>query len=1209
MRNIFKKSLFITLACLATSTIWAQSTKTFDFSNESALNDWTFTVDNPKNGTAKYEILSSHQGIAAKDGSFLALSYMNQSLIKITLTSKESFNNISHISYDVCSTDNSKPDFTLNIVDDDGNIIQNIYSNYTTKGNFGSSGTKVWGKSDSNIEPAKTGHVQIVTYASSSGKYAAIDNIIVTYQAGKSTDATLSDLKIDGTTIEGFDPNKTAYTYSVPATATAAPVITATKNDSKAADPVITQPALPTPGNSTTGTVKVTAEDQTTTLTYTITFTRAELSHDATLKDIQVDDKSISGFSPTTLSYNVDIPFSQTTIPVVTATVNNNEAKAVVTQATAIEGTATIVVTAEDNTTTQTYTLNFHKKAASNVATLQSLSYDGKPIVGFSSSVLDYTVELEKGSTVPTVSAVATHEGATIAYEQAKTINNGVAKVNVTAEDKTTKKTYTVTFKESTGPLPHMPGVYETKYKATITEYNKREYETYYFSYKSSKVYLGVGGSYGSNDKTPLVPGIDGVSAGNLTSTDGWLNITATNYSGSNTSPAEEFAVGSNSGASTHYAALTKSTQLSIRVKGYDQFSFGGRDAGSKAGEGKQFVVKINDKDQTFTHNTTDWTIFRFDLDPEETYTIVVTGDGTDENRLRAFSLRLPPCAGPQITTQPSPDNVTYKLNATVTPLTIETETSNVTYQWYKSEYKDYYGATPISGATNASYTPSSAQLDTLYYYCEVSFTEGCPTVTKSELSGAIAIAQPSIKAIDETTITVYQSDPLTIRFQCLALDENEIDLTWAGNTPKGITTSLKNDVFTIQGASSDVGQFPFTVSAANLTPITGKITIEARDLTNHPILYLYKGEVSSLTNDYIFSYLKNDKKLNMQAYKTDTALRSDLYDVFDWILISPTADATNPEILDIIRGKANKPVLNMNGFTYNADRLGWGEASNGTQDTTKNNDGCNIFIQRADHPIFKTAFATKKQGDAIKILNEKDKKGLTPINVNNCNGSLCLATAYTRDINDYFKDGEQQTILHEIPASKANGPKYICFSVGTTKDNLTNDGKKLLSSIVDYLTSTESSVKVPNLGITSFKTHGITATIKDYDITLELTQEQYEEYNHLQSETPEIELINSSLTHVVPGTDKPWDLSLSYIEPFTIVVTDYINRVAYSFKLTLTRPEGIEDIYTVGQWVNIFDIYGRKITTTNEDIYTMDLPRGIYIVVTENGNTIKITR
>ena len=85
--------------------------------------------------------------------------------------------------------------------------------------------------------------------------------------------------------------------------------------------------------------------------------------------------------------------------------------------------------------------------------------------------------------------------------------------------------------------------------------------------------------------------------------------------------------------------------------------------------------------------------------------------------------------------------------------------------------------------------------------------------------------------------------------------------------------------------------------------------------------------------------------------------------------------------------------------------------------------------------------------------------------------------------------------------------------------------------------------------------------------------------------------------------------MSLSHIEPFTIVVTDYVNRVAYSFKLTLTRPEGIEDIYTVGQWVNIFDIYGHKITTTNEDIYTMDLPRGIYIVVTENGNTIKIIR
>ena len=44
------------------------------------------------------------------------------------------------------------------------------------------------------------------------------------------------------------------------------------------------------------------------------------------------------------------------------------------------------------------------------------------------------------------------------------------------------------------------------------------------------------------------------------------------------------------------------------------------------------------------------------------------------------------------------------------------------------------------------------------------------------------------------------------------------------------------------------------------------------------------------------------------------------------------------------------------------------------------------------------------------------------------------------------------------------------------------------------------------------------------------------------------------------------------------------------------------------GEWVNIYDIQGRKVATTNENVYTMDLPKGMYIVQTTRG-TIKIMR
>ena len=42
---------------------------------------------------------------------------------------------------------------------------------------------------------------------------------------------------------------------------------------------------------------------------------------------------------------------------------------------------------------------------------------------------------------------------------------------------------------------------------------------------------------------------------------------------------------------------------------------------------------------------------------------------------------------------------------------------------------------------------------------------------------------------------------------------------------------------------------------------------------------------------------------------------------------------------------------------------------------------------------------------------------------------------------------------------------------------------------------------------------------------------------------------------------------------------------------------------------MNIYDIYGRMVTTTNENIYTMDLPQGIYIAVTATGHTVKLMK
>ena len=85
-----------------------------------------------------------------------------------------------------------------------------------------------------------------------------------------STDATLSDLKVDGVTIAGFASTTLNYSYTVPSSQTALPVVTATATNAQAT-PQVTQTTSMTGQAS----VLVTAADGTTKLTYTVQFSQS----------------------------------------------------------------------------------------------------------------------------------------------------------------------------------------------------------------------------------------------------------------------------------------------------------------------------------------------------------------------------------------------------------------------------------------------------------------------------------------------------------------------------------------------------------------------------------------------------------------------------------------------------------------------------------------------------------------------------------------------------------------------------------------------------------------------------------------------------------------------------------------------------------------------------------------------------------------------
>jgi uncharacterized repeat protein (TIGR01451 family) len=186
---------------------------------------------------------------------------------------------------------------------------------------------------------------------------------VVTYEFEPCTDATLSDLTVDGTTISGFSPSTLTYNKELPYGTTEVPAVGATPTDSNATK-VITQAENVTGTEAErTATVVVTAEDGTTQKTYEVIFSVAA-NTDATLSDLTLNGTTVTGFDPATLSYNVELPYGTETVPTVAATPTDSNATKVITQAenvtgTEVERTATVVVTAEDGTTTKTYKVIF----------------------------------------------------------------------------------------------------------------------------------------------------------------------------------------------------------------------------------------------------------------------------------------------------------------------------------------------------------------------------------------------------------------------------------------------------------------------------------------------------------------------------------------------------------------------------------------------------------------------------------------------------------------------------------------------------------------------------------------------------------------------------------------------------------------------------------------------------------------------------------
>lgn len=237
----------------------------------------------------------------------------------------------------------------------------------------------------------------------------------------------------------------------------------------------------PTTYDAATHTITVT--DGTTPKDYVLTITYAAAKTDATLKSLSYNGTAIE-LAEGTYSYDVELPFGTVDIPTVTYEMNDETASAIPTQATALPGAATIAVTAQDGTTTLTYTVNFTVKAtASTDATLKSLKA-GSITVSLADGQYDYDVELPAGTTeAPALSYELNDETASAVVTDA-TSATGAASIVVTAQDGTTEHTYNVQFSIAAAPktllaLPFDNGVKGYIYNATPSDPNYTAHTIY----------------------------------------------------------------------------------------------------------------------------------------------------------------------------------------------------------------------------------------------------------------------------------------------------------------------------------------------------------------------------------------------------------------------------------------------------------------------------------------------------------------------------------------------------------------------------------------------------------------------------------------------------------------------------------------------------------------------------------------------------------
>ena len=166
---------------------------------------------------------------------------------------------------------------------------------------------------------------------------------------------------------------------------------------------------------------------------------------DATLASLSVNSDAVENFTPSRYHYYVYLE-KGAAVPEVTYTASNANAQVSVQMPASLPGNCVIRVTAEDEATVFTYTIELLYIYSRDMG-LASVTVGGSVWSSFDPAAEPNYYYIEKGEPIPDISAVATSEFATVTCEQASE-STLRAVIRVVAEDTAYIKEYVIEFVE-----------------------------------------------------------------------------------------------------------------------------------------------------------------------------------------------------------------------------------------------------------------------------------------------------------------------------------------------------------------------------------------------------------------------------------------------------------------------------------------------------------------------------------------------------------------------------------------------------------------------------------------------------------------------------------------------------------------------------------------------------------------------------------------